>query len=65
MITYLNKKQLAFILDINQEDARAKMCSAWAKSKKEKQQGIWDPSKNHKIDDPYPVAMSIECFRSH
>lgn len=62
MITFLNKKQLAFILDINQEDARAKMCHAWAKSKKETQKAEWSKLKKHKIEDNYPVAISIEVL---
>jgi hypothetical protein len=32
-MNHLNAQQLAFILDIKKEDARAKMCNAWEKSK--------------------------------
>lgn len=62
MIKFLNKRQLGFILDINQEDARARMCNAWVKSKKLKQDAYWDPSKKKKVVDAYPDAMSIEVL---
>lgn len=62
MRTHLNKQQLAFILDIKAEDARAKMCVAWAKS-------IGKPNdayrnEKEKIVDTYPVDMSIEILAS-
>jgi len=67
MITFLNKRQLGFILDINQEDARARMCNAWANSKKEKQHAQWaidekTGKQKHKVKDDYPDAMSIEVL---
>lgn len=70
-MNFLNAQQLAFILDIKKEDARAKMCAAW-----EKMKGI--PRKtnsmkfdevagakrniNKKIEDPYPQAMPISIL---
>lgn len=41
MITSLTKQQLAFVLDIKAEEARAKMCVAWCKFK-----GIENKAKN-------------------
>lgn len=63
----LNAQQLAFVLDIKKEDARAKMCQAW-----EKEKGI-QKTANHelrgakrnvkkKIEDPYPQSMLIEML---
>lgn len=66
----LNAQQLAFILDIKKEDARARMCNAWCKEKgipNEKDDG--GPkvagakrSKSKKIEDPYPLEMEIEVL---
>ncbi len=57
---YLNAQQLAFVLDIKKDDARAKMCNAWCKSKN-------IPNKAErilggKIIDDYPQAMPIEML---
>jgi len=70
-MNFLNAQQLAFILDIKKEDARAKMCAAWEKIK-----GIPRDSNNlnfqqlhgakrnirKKIEDPYPQAMPINVL---
>lgn len=54
---YLNKKQLAFILDIKVEDARAMMCKAWEKDNRLPARAEWN--EKNKIVDNYPVAMDI------
>ena len=57
---FLNKQQLAFLLDIKAEEARAKMCVAWCKSK-----GIENEAEENakgKIVDPYPQAMTAEML---
>lgn len=69
----LNAQQLAFILDIKKEDARAKMCNAWEKYKGitkdrdslgfEKVHGA-TRSVTKKIEDDYPQAMPIEVIAS-
>lgn len=68
-MTYLNAQQLAFILDIKKEDARARMCNAWCKAK-----GIPNDSDNEgpkvagatwekkKLIDSYPQAMPVEML---
>lgn len=63
-MTYLNSQQLAFILDITKEDARARMCNAWTKEKgigKNYDQSIKGVTRNkkNKIEDGYPQAMPI------
>jgi hypothetical protein len=57
---FLNSQQLAFILDIKKEDARAKMCVAWSSSKGEENKADWNFK--GKIVDPYPLAMPIEIL---
>lgn len=70
-MNFLNAQQLAFILDIKKEDARAKMCAAWEKAHGIKRDSNalgfekvkdakWN-SKN-KIEDPYPQAMPINII---
>lgn len=72
-MTSLNSQQLAFLLDIKKEDARARMCNAWEKANNTPKQGfafeerlssnvVWDNSK--KIKDPYPSDMPIEILAS-
>ncbi len=59
-MTFLNSQQLAFILDIKKEDARAKMCHAWCTDK-----GIQNRAKRNaknKIIDDYPGAMPVEML---
>lgn len=64
---YINKNQLAFVLDIKVEDARAKMCAAWCKAKGiEPEQTIAGPrtakasrDEKKKIKDPYPLVMEV------
>lgn len=70
----LSKKQLAYLLDIKIEDARAKMCAAW-----EKENGIQRFADNtqvvangeiigatrntkNKIQDNYPDKMEIDVL---
>jgi len=60
MITHLNKQQLAFILDIKAEDARAKMCTAHCKSIGVVNNAYRD-LKNKIIDD-YPLAISVDVI---
>lgn len=67
-MNFLNSQQLAFILDIKKEDARAKMCNAW-----EKEKGI-QRTDHHKVEvkgaewekkkvkDSYPLAMPVEML---
>lgn len=53
----LNKHQFAFLLDIKVEDARAKMCHAWCRSK-----GIQNKAfvtNKNKIFDEYPPDMEV------
>ena len=57
---YLNSQQLAFILDIKKEDARAKMCVAWASAHNEENKAARNIK--GKIEDPYPIAMPIEML---
>lgn len=59
-MTFLNAQQLAFILDIKKEDARAKMCVAWAASKGEENKAARNAK--GKIEDPYPVAMPVQML---
>lgn len=56
----LNKKQLAFLLDISAEDARAKMCVAWSAEKRTENEAKWN--KKGKIEDPYPLDMPIDLL---
>lgn len=68
-MTFLNAQQLAFILDIKKEDARARMCNAWCKAKgipNEKDRegpkvagAAWEKKK---LKDPYPQAMPVEIL---
>lgn len=61
-MNFLNKKQLAFILDIKAEEARAKMCVAWCKDK-----GITNKAfinDKDKVVDEYPETMPIEMLSS-
>lgn len=60
MLTFLNSQQLAFILEIKKEDARAKMCYAWCKYKGIENEATRN-TKN-KIVDSYPQAMPIEVL---
>ncbi len=57
MITSLTKQQLAFILDIKVEEARAKMCVAYAKSK-----GIENTAE---INDKNKVANTSRNGKRH
>jgi hypothetical protein len=57
---FINAQQLAFVLDIKKEDARAKMCVAWSKSKNIENTAHYD--KNGKLKDDYPLAMDIEML---
>lgn len=63
MLSALTKQQLAFLLDIKAEDARAKMCHAYAKYKGIKNEA----SVNHKskVVDPYPPAMDISILSEY
>lgn len=64
----LNAQQLAFILDIKKEDARAKMCNAYTRSQGMPKEGIQNEvpkakrGKRNKIEDPFPLAMEIEML---
>ena len=59
-MTFLNKTQLGFILDIKAEAARAKMCYAWASENKIINTAYAD--EKEKIIDPYPETMRIEIL---
>lgn len=68
-MNYLNAQQLAFILDIKKEDARARMCNAWCKSKgipnERDKEGLkvagatWEKKK---LTDQYPQAMPVDML---
>lgn len=73
----LNAQQLAFILDIKKEDARARMCNAWCKYKGIPNEtlkeghlqigqvavpGAERPKGSAKVRDPYPNDMEIELL---
>lgn len=68
---FLNAQQLAFLLDIKKEDARARMCNAWTKSHGIPKNDIGEvpvarrSKKNKKIEDPFPLAMPIELIAEH
>lgn len=71
-MTFLNAQQLAFILDIKKEDARAKMCNAWEKEKGIPMDKDGDgpklrgaKRKKNKIEDEYPQSMSIKILSAH
>lgn len=55
---FLNAQQLAFILDIKKEDARAKMCHAWCSAKGIQNQAFRLKDSQRIIDD-YPQAMEV------
>lgn len=71
---YLNAQQLAFLLDIKKEDARAMMCNAWAKHKgMEKIDDVIGgvavavprAKRNKltkKVEDDFPLAMPIDML---
>lgn len=66
-MTQLNSQQLAFILDIKKEDARAKMVRAYEKSKGielrdniEVATANW--SEKGKVKDEHPAFMKIEIL---
>ena len=63
MITSLTKQQLAFILDIKAEEARAKMCVAYAKFKGEENKA--EENYKGKIVDPYPKDIAISILAEH
>ena len=63
MITSLTKQQLAFILDIKAEEARAKMCVAYCKFKGIENEAV--ENDKGKIVDKYPVSISIEILSKH
>jgi hypothetical protein len=62
-MTYLNAQQLAFILDIKKEDARAKMCVAWSAHIGQENQA--ERNAKGKIVDPYPIGMPVEILSKH
>lgn len=66
---YLNAQQLAFILDIKKDDARAKMCNAYTRAQGMPKVGEQNEvpkarrnKKSKKVEDPFPIAMSIEML---
>lgn len=63
-MNFLNKTQLAFILDIKVEDARAKMCHVWATAHSEENKAYRHPETD-KLIDPYPDTMEIEMLSKH
>lgn len=67
-MNYLNKSQLAFILDIKADDARAKMCVAWCAEKQIPNNAEWfseGEGMKPKLIDEYPDAMPIEILSKH
>lgn len=63
-MNYLNKSQLAFILGIKAEPARAKMCVAWCAEKNIENLATWN-DETGKLEDEYPNAMPIEILAKH
>jgi hypothetical protein len=70
-MNFLNSQQLAFLLDIKKEDARARMCNAWEKvkgipkdSNANHYESVHGAAWNHKnkIQDSYPQAMPIQLL---
>lgn len=64
-MTNLNSQQLAFILDIKKEDARAKMCNAWSKAKGIKNTARRKRKENGdlgKLEDDFPAHMPIDLL---
>jgi hypothetical protein len=61
----LNKSQLAFILDIKPEDARAMMCVAWSKAKGIKNDAVWVGEIRAKVQSDFPTAMPIDMLSEH
>jgi hypothetical protein len=57
MLTSINKTQLAFLLDIKAEEARAKMCVAWCRHKGIESRA--EVNEKNKVIDPYPEEMQI------
>jgi hypothetical protein len=70
---FLNSQQLAFILDIKREDARAKMCNAWCKANGIEKTGQWKvdvkaewhKGRGKKVKDDYPLAMPVSLLAEH
>lgn len=56
---FLNKKQLAFILDIKPEEARGKMCVAWCRENQIRNEAR---TSRNKVIDSYPEAMPISLL---
>lgn len=74
-MNFLNAQQLAFLLEIKKEDARKRMCVAYAKSLGETNRATMDYKRDKKgkakpeskmvLVDPYPLAMSVETLATH
>jgi len=70
---YLNKSQLAFLLDIKVEDARARMCAAWAKYKGIPEEhdkegpriGKTARDAKKKVKDEYPIVMGVDMLSKY
>jgi hypothetical protein len=59
----LNKRQLAFLLEITNGDARAKMCMAWCNSKGIENKATWTASGLAiENDEDYPDDIHIELL---
>lgn len=62
-MTSLNSQQLAFLLDIKKENARARMCNAWEKVNNiSRSRSQIKRNEKKKIVDPYPNDMPIEIL---
>lgn len=70
-MTHLNAQQLAFLLDIKKEDAKARMCNAWEKSQGIKKDpddcAVVGGSRNEKkkIVSEYPELIQIDILAEH
>lgn len=70
-MNFLNAQQLAFILDIKKEDARAKMCNAWCKAHGIEKTDSWkvevkaERDGKGKVKDDYPFAMPVDMLSNH
>lgn len=59
-MSFINAHQLAFVLDIKVNDARAKMCVAWEKGNNLPKKAF--TNEKGKVIDEYPEAMEIQLI---
>ena len=59
---HINAQQLAFLLQIKKQDARAKMCAAWASSKGIENTAYYN--EEGKLIDDFPNAMPVDMLEA-